>query len=323
MNGGYTTIPRNRMLLFRTTSKGDNMEGLSILYSAVSTWVTLQKVLDIEVVSLARNLEGIPVLKIASKYLSDAATSEEQKLRDILIKQVKSVKYNEQVALVLPSDVDPESKVPIIDIQLLTAGPNVRVDQCRTTAAAKEQLIAESILANFMKLGQGGGSYAMSSSLQDMFVLAMKKYLESISNVINKEAIPTLLRVNGMDPKYAPRIEHKGLDTESLASFIDALVKMVQSGVVIPTKELQKEVLEKMNLDTSKADSAFEEVEELQAKLLEASQAGDIGQDQGTPEAPTEEAVEKSVKLFKHKGNVYVFDQETYDLKRVNADIEV
>jgi hypothetical protein len=272
VNGGYKTIPRNRMLLFRTTAKGGNMEGESILYSAVSTWQSLQKTLKIEDVALSRNLEGIPVLKLPSRYLSANATTEEKKLVNYLILQVKSIKFNEQSAIVLPSDVDPDSKVPMISIELMTAGPNVRVDQCRGVNLAKEQLMAESILANFMKLGSGGGSYAMSSSMQDMFVLAMKKYLDNISNVINNEAIPLLLRANGMDERYAPRLVHEGLDTDSIGVFVDALVKCVQSGVVVPTKGLQRTVLTKMRASTVEADAAWEKTEELQDKLIEATE---------------------------------------------------
>ena len=271
VNGGYETIPRNRMLLFRTTTKGGNIEGESILYSAVSTWQKLQKTLDTEAVSLSRNLEGIPVLKIASRYLSGKATTDEAKLRDFLIRQVKSVKYNEQTALVIPSDVDAESKVPIIDISLMTAGPNVRVDQCRQVAIAQESLIAESILANFLKLGNGGGSYAMSSSMQDMFVLAMKKYLDNISSVINNGAIPHLLKVNGYDLKYAPRLTHEGLDTDSVGVFVDALVKSVQAGVVVPTKSLQRSVLSKLKAPTTGQDEAWEETEKMQKELMEAT----------------------------------------------------
>jgi phage gp29-like protein len=108
--------------------------------------------------------------------------------------------------------------------------------------------------------------------MQDMFVLAMKKYLDNISNVINNEAIPLLLRANGMDERYAPRLVHEGLDTDSIGVFVDALVKCVQSGVVVPTKGLQRTVLTKMRASTVEADAAWEKTEELQDKLIEATE---------------------------------------------------
>jgi hypothetical protein len=270
--GGYETIPRNRMLLFRSTSKGGSMEGESILYGGVKTFYRLQQTLGVEQVSLSRNLEGIPVLSMSSRYLSDNATQDEQTVRDFMIRQVKSVKYNQQTALVVPSDCDDKGN-RLINIELLTAGPNVRVDQCRTVATACEQLIAESILANFMKLGDGGGSYAMSSNLTDMFVLAMKKYLNNIASVINKEAIRTLLKANGMDPKYAPRLVHEGLDTDSIGVFVDALMKSIAAGAVVPTKGIQKSVLDKLNLPTDEADGAWDKLEVMQEKLMAQAEA--------------------------------------------------
>ena len=314
VNGGYEEIPRNRFLLFRTTTKGGSMEGESILYSAVSTWLKLQKTLDTEQVALVRNLEGIPVLKLPSRYLSDSATEDEKTLRNYLIRMVKSVKFNEQTALVLPSEYDDQGN-PLIDVSLMTAGTNVRVDQCRQVASAQEQLIAESILANFLKLGSGGGSYAMSSSLQDMFVLAMKKYLDNISSVINNEAIPTLLRINGMDLEYAPKLVHEGLDIESVAAWTDALAKLVQSGVVIPTKALQRHALTKLSAPEVGADEAWEDVEELQEVLKEQT----INAQNQDPKEPT---VEDNVSVTKNK-QIYKYDNKFYYLDDNDRIVEL
>jgi len=330
--GGYETIPRNRMLLFRSTSKGGSMEGESILYGATKTFYRLQQTLGVEQVSLSRNLEGIPVLSMSSRYLSDNATKDEQVVRDFMIRQVKSVKYNQQTALVVPSDTDDKGN-RMINIELLTAGPNVRVDQCRTVATACEQLIAESILANFMKLGDGGGSYAMASSLTDMFVLAMKKYLNNIASIINKEAIPTLMKANGMDLKYAPSLVHEGLDTDSIGVFVDALMKAIAAGAVVPTKGIQKAVLDKLNLPTADADEAWEKTEDMQEKLMEATLNPP---EQGAPSAPDqksntsnkdemekagtelspEKLTKKSRDIFEHNGKFYnVIDEKLVEMK--------
>ena len=311
--GGYETIPRNRMLLFRSTTKGGSMEGESVLYGAVKTYFRLQQTLGIEQVSLSRNLEGIPKLSMSSRYLSDNATPDESMVRDFMIRQTKSVKYNQQTALVVPSDVDDKGN-RMIDLELMTAGPNVRVDQCRTVATACEQLIAESILANFMKLGGGGGSYAMSSNLTDMFVLAMKKYLDNIASVINGEAITTLLRVNGMDIRYAPRLVHEGLDTDSIGVFIDALMKSIAAGAVVPTQSIQKAVLDKLNLPTDEADDAWKEQEELRDKLMQAQTEGTDNSNKDDIEATgvelSPESIEKSIDLEVYEIGNRLFKRE-------------
>ena len=304
--GGYETIPRNRMLLFRSTAKGSSMEGDSILRGAVKTFYRLQQTLGVEQVSLSRNLEGIPVLELPARYLSKNATEDEVISRDFLIRQTKSVKYNQQTMLVVPSDTDDKGN-KLVSISLMTAGPNVRVDQCRTVATACEQLIAESLLANFMKLGGGGGSYAMSSNLTDMFVLAMKKYLNQIASVINKEAIRTLMKANGMDLLYAPRIAHQGLDTDTLGVFVDALVKTIQSGAIVPTKSIQNTLLKKMNLPTAEADAAWDKVETMQEELMQAQRdaAKQTAAEPTAQSAPAPVQVEKSVQVVINEEGVH------------------
>ena len=68
--GGMEDIPRNRILIFRTTAKGDSPEGESILEGAYDPWKRLQRTLEIEEISLRRNLEGIPVARCPADYLS-------------------------------------------------------------------------------------------------------------------------------------------------------------------------------------------------------------------------------------------------------------
>jgi hypothetical protein len=51
--------------------------------------------------------------------------------------------------------------------------------------------------------------------------------------------------------------------------FVDALMKSIAAGAVIPSKGIQRAVLEKMNLPTDEADNNWEKVEALQAKLME------------------------------------------------------
>lgn len=294
-------IPRNRMLLFRTTSKGSNIEGVSILHGAVKTYRRKEDTLRIEHTALGRNLEGIPVLTMDSRYLMDGASKEEAKFRDCMIRQARSVHRNEQTCIVLPSNADDKGNKQV-DLTLLTAGSNPNVAQCRTTAKDQEALIAESILANFMKLSAQGGSNAMASSLQDMFVLAMKKYLNNISSVINSEAIITLMKANGMDTRYAPYLDHEGLNTDSIGVYVDALVKLVQSGVIIPTKAIMKEVLERMKLSKDGSEEAYDEVSELTSKLTDA-QARQAEADAKTAEnppaptapAPKEKTVTKAI----------------------------
>jgi hypothetical protein len=318
ITGGIGLIPRDRFLLFRTTAKGDSPEGKSILHGAVCTWQVLQNVLNIEVVSLSRNLEGIPVARIPSRYLSKNATPEEQALVQYVTKVVRSLKFNEQTGLVLPSDLIDETTERLVDVELMTAGGgSSRVDACRQVALAKESLIAESILAMFLKTGSGGGggSYALSSDLTDLFVLAMRKYLDSISQVINKEAITTLLEVNGMDINYAPVVEYSGLDKENVETVVDGIAKMIAAGAIVPSKQLQQDVMDKLDLNTDGADEEWDNFAKLQEDFMSAQTevaaakaAGSAAQTNNAQATIQKSKDEPMTELFHHEGEVYVME---------------
>ena len=123
-----------------------------------------------------------------------------------------------------------------------------------------------------------------------------------------------------MDLKYAPSLTHEGLDTDSVGVFVDALVKSVQSGVIVPTKNLQRSVLTKLRAPTTGADEAWDKTEEMQEELMEATKkqqeaqlkqveaavkqpaGGDAPkQNQGTPEKVTK-VKEPEFKLCEIKG---------------------
>tara|TARA_R110002020_G_scaffold213427_1_gene420224 strand:+ start:23774 stop:25369 length:1596 start_codon:yes stop_codon:yes gene_type:complete len=308
--GGAELIPRNRLLLFRTTAKGDNPEGESILYGATKTWEDKEKVLDIELVSLSRNLEGIPHATIPSKYLSKNATEEDKELVRYIRKIVRSVKYNEQVGLVLPSDLYDESSEKLVDFKLLTAGGTSRIDACRSVAEAKEALIAEAILAMFLKVGSsGGGSYALSSDLTDLFVLAMRKYLDNIRRVINQEAIITLLEVNGMDIRYAPTLTYSGLEKDTVATFVDGIAKMIAAGAMVPTKHVQKDVMEKLDVSTEGADEAWDKFEKAQDDFIKSQTTPAEGDGKQRQENNSQAVIQKSVdkEVFAHGDRLFEY----------------
>lgn len=294
--GGIENIPRNRLLIFRTTAKGDSPEGESILEGAYGTYRRLQRILKTEEVSIVRNLEGIPLARIPAQYMTTTASESEKSFLSYVTNIVQHMQFNDQTGLVLPSDRDDKGNL-IVDIELMTAGTNARIDASRKIAEAAERLMAEALLATFLKLGGGGGgSYALSSDMTDFFVLAMRKYLDSIRDVINKEAIPTLLAVNNMDKTHMPKIAYEGLDKESVGVFVDALVKATTAGIVIPTKEIQNSVLEKLDISLAGADEAFEKIEAMQLKLQQQlekqSEAGAAGstQPEGTDKNPAQQS---------------------------------
>jgi len=257
--GKVSEIPRNRMLLFRSTSRGDLPEGESLFYGAYSTWKSKEYFIKLEEVAQSRNLEGIPKVWAPPEYLSDSATPEEQEFVEYLINISQNLKYNEQTGLVLPAMFDDNGN-RLVDVELMTAANNTRLDSSRVTIKDKEKLIAESMLSSFIKLGDGG-SNALSNDQTSMFILAMRTYLNRIKHILNSEAIPTLFRANGMDMNHVPYIEFSGLEKDSVTQYVDNVTKALKEGAILPSAEVQEATLKKLELPTAAGDAAWKEKE--------------------------------------------------------------
>jgi len=126
------------------------------------------------------------------------------------------------------------------------------------------------MLSQFLKLGSSSGSFALSDDMSNTFIMALKGYVDHIKEVFNREAVCELFRLNKTmfpDTKYVPHMEYSGLEKESVGDFVEALIKAVEKGVVQPTKEIQKEVLDRMDLPSFEAGVAFDKNTAITEKL--------------------------------------------------------
>jgi hypothetical protein len=97
-------IPIEKSLLFRTTSRKNNPEGVSILRSAYESWYALKHIRFVEQVGIERDLCGVPVIYAPGRLSAASAAPEEQALYASLNKIVRDLKFNEQAGLVIAGD---------------------------------------------------------------------------------------------------------------------------------------------------------------------------------------------------------------------------
>jgi transcriptional regulator with XRE-family HTH domain len=263
---GY--IERDRMLLFRTTAKNDSPSGESVLVSAVEPWEEKKRSANIELTGLERNLEGIPVFDVPAAYLSEHATEEQKAIVQYIKKAGTSLKYNNQTYMLRPSDRD-DNGHRLIDLELLSTSGTTRPEAARAIVEAKERLIAEAVLSQFLKLGSSSGSYALSSDMTDLFVLVLKTYVDHIKEVINSEAIPYLFKLNKMDMRYLPRMEYSGLEKDNVSEWMNSLSQVANANLIVPSKEIQDEILERLDLPKEEAGKKWDEIEKIRDDLAE------------------------------------------------------
>ena len=281
ISGYETYVSRERYLHFRTTAKDNSPSGESVLVGSIQPWEEKCRISEIEKIGLERDLSGIPVLRCPSEYLTEEAPQAHKNVVAYLRKLGSSLKFNSQTYLLLPSNTDDNGN-RYVDAELLQAGPNTKLAEARQIIEAKERLIMENLNSQFLKLGSSSGSFALSDDMSSMFVLCLRAYLDVIASTMNREAVQKLFELNKTefpDSKYIPRLTYSGLEKNDVDVAINALATAVEKGVVIPTAEIQEEVLDRLDMPGHEAKVAFKKQEKLQEELIKQSlKQGEEGQ---------------------------------------------
>jgi hypothetical protein len=277
-------IPMEKALLFRTESHKGNPEGKSILRKAYRPWYFKKRIEEIEGIGLERDLNGIPVAWVPQRLLSKDADSDDKAVLDKVETLVQNVRNDKQTGLVLPLAYDSEGN-KMFEFELLSTKGKRNFDTDKIVMRYN-RTIAMSALADFIILGHDNvGSFALASSKTKVFSVAVGSYMDEIAGVINKFAIPKLLRLNGMAERALPKLTHGDVETvdlDQLAKFVKAMSKVPGFGFggekfanflrqqlglppvseeEIETEEEMREQMTPDNFDTGE-DSASTEAEE-------------------------------------------------------------
>jgi len=216
------TIPIKKALLFRTSTRKNNPEGRSILRSSYRPFWFKRNIENIEGIGVERDLAGLPVAWVPPTILASDAGADEQAVLAAIKDIVVNIRRDDQEGVVYPLAYDVNGN-KIYDLTLMSSGGTRQFD---TGAIINRYsaLIAMSVLADFILIGhEKQGSFALSRTKSDMFMTALRSWLDSIADVINRYAIPQLLKVNNMDITKAPTLVHGDvgrIDLEELGQYI-------------------------------------------------------------------------------------------------------
>ena len=282
---GKGFLPIGKCIHYKTTNTNNDPSGRSILRNAYKSYTFLTNVQRIEAIAIERELTGIPVGRMPADYMSSDATEAQAALRQEFERVLRDLKFNDQGYILLPSDllVDSEGKATggvgsrLMDVELISAN-GTRNIEIRPVVNDYQRDIAMSILADFVKLGNGdGGSYALSKSKTDLFLKAQESYIQTMVDILNKQLVEPLWQINGLDYKVMPRIEAGDVvphDLENISRFLRNL-----NGAKINVAdhaEVVADLMEMAELEFDK-DAYVENIEERKALEESLRRTGDEG----------------------------------------------
>ena len=252
---GEVYLPIEKCLLFRTSTKRNNPQGRSILRNAFVPWYFQKRIAEIEAIGIERDLAGMPVALVPPHLLSDNATAQETQALTAIKQMVRNIRRDEQEGIVFPLAYDPDTKQLAYDLKLLTTGGRRQFDT-NAIIARYDARIAMSVLADFILLGHDKvGTQALSVSKIQLFSDALDTWVTGIADVINNHAIPRLMKLNGVDPQYYPKVDYDSPRQVDLMAIADYVSKLAGVGAILPDESLGEHLRDIAGLPQEEAES--------------------------------------------------------------------
>lgn len=272
------TIPIDKALLFRTTSRKGNPEGRSILRAAYSSWYYKSNIQRIEGIGIERDLAGLPLAYVPPELLSSDANATQRQILAEVKKIVTNIRRDEQEGVIFPRIHD-ESGHPLYELTLLSTGGQRQFDTDKVIERY-DQRILMSVLADFLLLGhEKVGSFALADNKTSLFSIALGAWLDSICDVVNRYAIPKLLRVNAINPNLAPSLTHSDVEDVSLKDLAEYVSKLSGAGIPFDSPKVKTHLYERANLPVP-ANGFEEEDDETETETeTETEPATDTNED--------------------------------------------
>lgn len=216
-------LPREKIMLVNTGRNRSDPYGKSPLRDVYLAWRYLTVIQEIEAQGVAKDLQGMPVMKIPAQYMSDDASPEQKAIYEGFKNIIRNIQANSQSGVILPSQTDPETRQPLFELDLLsTEGGKKNFDTSKVKEYYQNQIYT-GLFADVLILGQGGvGSFALGQIKNSLTGSAVESMLDNIVECFNRDVIRQLYDLNGWDASRTCSLDYEGLhavDLETLSKY--------------------------------------------------------------------------------------------------------
>lgn len=226
-------IPRDKFLHIKVDSATSNPEGKSPLAGCYSAWRKIQILLELEEIAASKNLNGIPVMKIPSIFMSDDAEEDQKAVFKAYKDGVTKLGIGEQQSLIIPSDRDDNSS-PYFDFDLKSSSSS-NITAISNILKTRYDQIYQCLFADIMILSSGtSGAVKNKASMLNMMVQAR---LIEICDQINNDLIPDLFRRNGWDDSKTPKLLFGEIADIDMEVYGKAMQQLKATGLIPITPE--------------------------------------------------------------------------------------
>jgi hypothetical protein len=192
---------------------------------------------------------------------------------------VTNLRNGDQAGIILPSDSNQDGGKQY-EFELIKSGGGKAFDTDPVVRRYANEIVTV-FLANVMRTGQDGiGALALSETQSGLFQSAIGAHLDIVADAINTQAIPRLLRLNGLDSELAPRLKPGRIDSRDLQNLGLYLVRLANTGTLIDSPELREFLHTVAGLPINDLPTA-DEIKQQRAEWAATKGSGDAPPDGG------------------------------------------
>lgn len=304
-------LPRNKLAYIVDDSLNDSPEGLGLFRHLAEAAQRLRVYEELEGFGFEADTRGIPILRAPISELDDLVEAREissaQKnhiLQGFLDFQKNHIKTPELGILMdsdpyrsLDEDATPSS-TPKWDVSLLEGAGTQGQRELLEAIERVHRELARVLSVEQLLLGDGdGGSMALSRDKSNNFRLVVDSALQEIAQVMQRDFVGPLMRMNGWDDALTPTLKPESIRSDSPEQIAAVIRDLSVAGAPIDRRdELVGEIYDLLGLSAPAPDMMEADMLQDRAvagamadRMMSGSRAG--GADEPVEEEPQTEEV--------------------------------
>ena len=241
-------IPRSKFLLFRTGKHRGDPFGKSPLRDAYLAWRFLTQLEELEALGVAKDLNGIPVLRLPPQVLSADGSPENQDQRLYFENAIRNLQVGEQMGIILPALYDEQGK-SLYDIELLSTDGKKNFDLNKIKEYYRS-LIFISLFADILLQGvTNTGSFALGSIKNSLSGAYAERLISNIAEVIQNDLIRQTYELNSWPTERMGKLDFDNLDNTDVESLSKYLQRVASVGLLEKDRAVLNAVRQGIGID--------------------------------------------------------------------------
>ena len=264
---GLVDLYRDKFLLFTCDSNKDNPQGNSLLKGVYLIWKQMCLVRDQELLSIAKDAAGLPLIKIPAKYMDPNASDADKAVYQTFTTILNNLSAGTQRGIIIPKMVDPETKSDMFTVELLekkamNVGVDVVIKRC-------EDAILRALSVDVLQ-NSNQGSFSLQDGDTNVLSIALSHRLNEIAAVLNTDLVRQVFKLNGWLDEKLPRFVPEDVCSQSLEELSKFVQRTGSIGLIAKDLPTVNKIRKAMGVEELPDDTNLDDVE----FTMESSNAG-------------------------------------------------